>query len=528
MAAPFIDSSSPSEGVPPEETVTDAAEEEENESLVERQSSEALYVAEPRRWVVLAAFAFANFSNSMMWVSFAPIATLTESYFGISITAVNFFSVAYLAAYVPGSLISLYIYSNKENGLRTGIVLATLVSAVGAFLRYFSSVFPATKPSYGLALTGQCLAAICNPLIQNIIPKVTGAWFPAKERDIGTVIGSMAGLVGIAVGSVLPSIFVTQDEKTLLVSGFNVLLLTEAIIMALSAVAAVFFIQSHPNTPPSAAAEKELQREETESTFEVLWKNVVLCFRNKHFCILFISFGIALGLFNAMASVAEQLIRPFCYNEDDASLFTGLLIGCGIVSAFFVGFYLDRSHQYRLVLKAGFCLATLGFLSYSLLLRPNDTVGLAISFAVMGATMIPMLPTILEAAVECTYPVPEEYSAGLILSAGQITGIAYIFALEALADRQPSCEKNDGNYYFASASGLIIVFACAATSIMLTYKGPLLRLEAEEEMGVAVARDMDDDDEEEEGQGDQLTSQIITNPITLGTSELHKALVSRI
>ena len=503
MAA-STESSSPFEDVPPEEAA------EQSESFVEKESSDASYVAERRRWVVLAAFSFANFSNSMLWVTFAPIASLTEAYFGISITAVNFFSVAYLAAYVPGSLISLYIYSNKKNGLRTGIVLATLVSAVGAFLRYFSSVLPAT-PSYGLALTGQCLAAIASPLIQNIIPKVTAAWFPANERDIGTVIGAMAGLVGIAIGSVLPSIFVTQDENTLEASGFNVLLLIEAIIMALSAVAAFVFIQSHPNTPPSAAAEKELQREETESTFSVLWKNVVLCFRNKHFVVLFTAFGLGLGLFNAIASVAEQLIRPFCYNEDDASLFTGLLIGCGIVGAFFVGFYLDRSHQYALVLKAGFCSATLCFVSYSFLLRPNDTAGLSVSFAIMGATMIPMLPTILEAAVECTYPVPEEYSSGLILSAGQITGIAYIFGLEALADRQPTCEENDGDYYFASASGLIIASACVATAIMLTYKGPLLRLEAEKEMGFASV------------EGNQFSSQI-ANPIKLGTSELDETL----
>jgi FLVCR family MFS transporter 7 len=506
--ATSTDSSSLSKVVPPEDEAA-----EQSESFVGRQSSDAsCYVSERRRWAVLTAFAFANFSNSMLWVTFAPIASLTEAYFGISITAVNFFSVAYLAAYVPGSLISLYIYSNKRNGLRTGIVLATFVSAVGAFLRYFSSVLPTTL-SYGLALMGQCLAAIASPLIQNIIPKVTAAWFPSKERDIGTVIGSMAGLVGIAVGSVLPSIFVTQDENTLVVSGFNELLLIEAIIMALSAVAAFFFIQSHPNTPPSAAAEKELQREETESTFKVLWKNVVLCFRNKHFIVLFIAFGLGLGLFNAIASVAEQLIRPFCYNEDDASLFTGLLIGCGIVGAFFVGFYLDRSHQYGLVLKTGFCSATLCFVGYSLLLRPNDTAGLSVSFAIMGSTMIPMLPTILEAAVECTYPVPEEYSSGLILSAGQITGIAYIFGLEALADRQPSCEKNDGDYYFASASGLIIASACVATAIMLTYKGPLLRLEAEKEMGFARV-----------AEGNQLSCCQIANPIILGTTELDEAL----
>jgi hypothetical protein len=85
--------------------------------------------------------------------------------------------------------------------------------------------------------------------------------------------------------------------------------------------------------------------------------------------------------------------------------------------------------------------------------------------------------------------------------------------VEALADRQPSCEKNDGDYYFASASGLIIASACVATAIMLTYKGPLLRLEAEKEMGSAARVE----------EGNQLSCQI-ANPIILGTTELDEAL----
>lgn len=56
--------SSPCKDVSPEEAA------EQSKSFVERESSDdASYVTERRRWVVLAAFSFANFSNSMLWVT---------------------------------------------------------------------------------------------------------------------------------------------------------------------------------------------------------------------------------------------------------------------------------------------------------------------------------------------------------------------------------------------------------------------------------------------------------------------------
>jgi hypothetical protein len=51
----------------------------------------APYVPERRRWVVLMAFALANLSNAVLWVTFAPISSLTEEFFNVSQTSVNAF-----------------------------------------------------------------------------------------------------------------------------------------------------------------------------------------------------------------------------------------------------------------------------------------------------------------------------------------------------------------------------------------------------------------------------------------------------
>lgn len=40
------------------------------------------------------------------------------------------------------------------------------------------------------------------------------------------------------------------------------------------------------------------------------------------------------------------------------------------------------------------------------------------AFAVLGMAMLPLLPISIETGVECSYPVPEIYSSGLLLAAG--------------------------------------------------------------------------------------------------------------
>lgn len=461
-----------------------------------QQQQQHHYVAERRRWAVLAAFALANMGNALLWVTFAPIAPLSESFFGVSDTFINIFSVSYLLTYIPGSIAALIVYSFRQDGLRRGIILAAILSAVGAFVRYFAST------NYKITLFGQCLAAISQPFLTNVPPKLAAAWFPSSERDVATVIGSMANPVGIAIGTILPAVFVSESSNGQ-VNGMSTLLLVEGILTTIGAIVAAIFVKSRPDVPPSAAAEKEAttaNNEHDEPVFQVLSENFIICMRNRNFMVLFVAFGIGLGMFNAITTLTEQLIAPFCYTDDDASLFSALPLLCGIISSGVVGVYLDKSHRYHFMLKLLFTLATATLVLYSITLRPNARPQLAIVFAILGTTMLPILPTTLEAAVECTYPVPEEYSTGLIMSMGMITGICFIFGLQRLVDLQPPCDNDEhgGKYYFSWTSGVLVFAGCVATVAVFQFRGPLLRLQAEQETGVDENGDNDRSDDNAE------------------------------
>ena len=107
----------------------------------------------------------------------------------------------------------------------------------------------------------------------------------------------------------------------------------------------------------------------------------------------------------------------------------------GIVGAAICGVYLDMTHNYRPALKTGFFLATLSTLVFVIALQKDQTTLMYFVFGLMGLCMIPLLPATMENAAECTYPIPEELSVGILLIGGNILGIPIVLILQQFADQ---------------------------------------------------------------------------------------------
>ena len=65
------------------------------------------------RWIVLLVFGIFNIIIQVHWLTFAPIAQIAQSYYGVSALGVDFFSIAYLAVFIVFMLNS--IRSNSQN-----------------------------------------------------------------------------------------------------------------------------------------------------------------------------------------------------------------------------------------------------------------------------------------------------------------------------------------------------------------------------------------------------------------------------
>lgn len=67
--------------------------------------------------------------------------------------------------------------------------------------------------SFWWVLVGQFIAALGQPLLSCSAAKLAAVWFGENERVIATTIGMAAQPIGVAIGYVFPSFFVTIDDN---------------------------------------------------------------------------------------------------------------------------------------------------------------------------------------------------------------------------------------------------------------------------------------------------------------------------
>ena len=169
-------------------------------------------------------------------------------------------------------------------------------------------------------------------------------------------------------------------------------------------------------------------------------------------------FFIGLGAFNAVTTWIEQILGPRGFSIDQAGLAGGLMVLGGIVGAIVIPPLSDRMHRripFIILALAGTIPGLLGVTfatSYWLLLT---------SAFVLGAFLLSSGPLGFQYAAEITYPVPEGTSNGLLLLAGQVSGIAFIIGMDAL--KSPTSGSMTTSLLILT--GLIVVCLLLATRL---------------------------------------------------------------
>ncbi|CAF1123021.1 unnamed protein product [Adineta ricciae] len=419
------------------------------------------------RWFQLFIFVLATFSNAIHNMTFAPIQSQTSTFYGLSTLQVNVLAIVFQFLYVVGTILSFWLY--RVLSVRTVILIGSLLN-LGTFIRLFSLISPSN--GYPALIIGQIFPAIATPLFINITPLFAARWFPPKQRDIATAISSMSNPLGLAVGSLLPSLIVSDGYSSI---DFFTLLIVEAGFSALVALIVIFLFRSEPPTPPSSSVEHHIKVN--------LRTDFINLLKNRHYLVLLFSFSLGLALFSALVALLFQLIQPVGYTSDDAGIFGAVIILAGLTSAFLVGIIMDRTHAYRFILKSlliGVCASSIYFV---LILQPNQYYPLAVSIGLMGFFLLPLLPVAFECAVECTYPISAEWSTGILMCLGNLFGGVFIFVLDALLKLDP---LSTSPLIFTPASVFILCCCIISAVVLMTYQGPYLRLEGERRLAPTI------------------------------------------
>ena len=356
------------------------------------------------RWVVLAAFALLNAVVQANWITFAPITDDAAAYYDVSDLQIGLLSMVFMVVFVVMSIPASYIIDTY--GLRIGLGIGAVLTGVFGLARGLLG------SSFTWVFVSQVGLAVGQPFVMNAITKVGARWFPLSERATAAAVPSLAQFVGIiAAMAATPALLKGLDMPgALLVYGG---------LSAGAALVSLVLIRERPPTPPDVAEPEERTR---------VFAGLRHIMRQRDMLILLALFFVGLGMFNAISTWIEQVVDPRGFDSEQAGIIGAAMVIGGIVGAAILSVLSDRLRRRKpfLVLAvAGMTPGLVGLafaVSYPLLLASSFVFG----FFLMSA-----YPVGFQYSAEVSYPAPEATSQGLLVMAGQVSGILFILGMDA-------------------------------------------------------------------------------------------------
>ena len=356
------------------------------------------------RWAVLSVFALLNVVIEIQWVALAPVTTEAAAYYQVTPMSIGFLSMIFMLVYIVVSMPASYIIDTY--GIRIGIgVGAALIGAFGLLKGLYAS-------SYAMVGLSQVGLAVAQPFILNAYTRVGAKWFPMEERATATGLAALSQYAGIIVAMAATPLLVHAY-------GMDRMFLVYGIAAAAAAVLFFLFFKEAPPTPPSP--------EEEEARFGVA-EGLRHILRQRQMLLLLALFFIGLGIFNAVTTWIEQVLAPRGFSEEQAGMAGTAMILGGILGASILPPLSDRLRRRVpfLTVAVFFSIPGLAGLAFA----TNYAVLLCSSF-LLGFSSMSAGPIGFQYGAELSYPAPESTSQGILLLAGQISGAAFIYGMQA-------------------------------------------------------------------------------------------------
>ncbi|XP_068928734.1 solute carrier family 49 member A3 isoform X2 [Petaurus breviceps papuanus] len=371
-----------------------------------------------RRWFFLLVVSLLNCSNAMLWLSFAPVADKIAHHFQLSMMEINWLSLIYLVMSIPFGIVATWILDSF--GLRCSTILCAWLNAIGSVIRLFPCFTFMGNHHFLYFMIGQSFCAVAQVLVIFSPAKLAALWFPEHQRATANMIATMSNPLGVLLANMGSPALVKKEEDIPIMLGFYII---PAGIACLLSSACIW--ESIPPTPPSVGA--------ATSTSEPFLSGMWTLLRNKAYVILALCFGGGIGAFSAFSALLEQILCVKGYSNEFSGLCGALFIVFGIIGAFVLGLYVDRTKQFIEATKVGFCLTTLAAIAFALVSQiQGQMVWIAVICSLFGFFGFSICPVSFELAVECSYPVGEGTSTGLVFVIGQIEGVIIMVLLQAL------------------------------------------------------------------------------------------------
>jgi MFS transporter, FLVCR family, feline leukemia virus subgroup C receptor-related protein len=426
---------------------------------------------DPWRFFVLGVYLVHSISNAMQWITYSPIVDEVKAFYRVDSKAVDMLSSIYLIAYVAIVFVSCKVF--EVSGLKKGLAVASAFNAAGAALKLVTVYGPR---SIQILYVSQALNSITQVFLIATPPLIASEWFLSRERTVATALMSNALNLGVAIGMLMPTLFVKPAHQS--AGDFATLYWVEFAICAAPLIGTIFTPSAPKSAPSLAAARKHnntIQHQSHHSAeedpssvshrhcsgndedhgaetdpiavprngahdspsvlgvFSTVRDSVTILATHREFVLLCIVCGLQVGVVWSMATVLPQVLKPFGITEGDAGWMGFLNLMTGAFAAPFVGSYVDRSQHYKPVLL-GLMLLTLMCVGALMLgFQYMDTVTAEgqhhvfvmamVLWSAAGLFQNALLPLFYEFGVELTFPHSESTTAPILAWAGSAFAI---------------------------------------------------------------------------------------------------------
>lgn len=365
------------------------------------------------RWAVLLVFALLNVVLQVHWVAFAPITTEAAAFYSVEPLSIAFLAMLFLLVYLVVCLPASYVLDTF--GLRVGIGIGAALMGASALLK---GLYGANYTAITAAQTG---LAIAQPFILNAYTRLSSQWFPAGEHATATGLASLSQYVGFVVAmAVTPPLAHAY--------GIEAMLQVYGVATVLCVIAFFIVFREHPPTPPS-----HFDEEPRLGVFAGL-RHIA---RQPQMLLLIYIFFIGIGVFNAVTTWIEEILAPRGFSASQAGLAGALMMVAGILGALIVPPLSDRYRKRVVFLVVCTAITALGLAGFAF---AKTFAGLLAASFVLGFGILSAGPVGFEYGAELGHPAPESTSQGLLILGGQISGIIFIFGMDALRSQTGSMQ----------------------------------------------------------------------------------------
>jgi MFS family permease len=374
----------------------------------------------PYRWVVLAVVMFVNLTIQVLWISYAPVSSTAQAYYGVSDLAIALLPMTFMLVFIPLSLPAAWVIDTY--GFRRAMSVGVIMMSVFGIARGLAG------DSYPLVLLATLGIAVAQPLLLNSWTKVAANWFATEERATAVGLTTVANLVGTAIGMVLTPLLIDSMSLSSIQLGYGVL----------AAVSAAFFVALARERPPTPACPPG------QEVRALMLDGLRHALRVRQFVLYLVVVFIGMGVFNGLTTWIEDILEPRGFSSTDAGTVGAVFLLSGILGAIVLPYLSDRQHRRRRYLLVAMIGAIPGLVGVAF--AADLTLVLASAF-VMGFFLVSAMPIGMQYAAEVTYPTPEGTSNGLIQLCGQ-GSVVLVYAMVAF-------RADDGS--FAPAMGACLV-----------------------------------------------------------------------